>query len=795
MQRLLTCTLSLVILSTALKAEDAGKAADATKKEEKITYVDHVLPVFRARCGSCHNANDRRGGLVLDQYAAMMTGGSSGAVIEPGDGEFSYLWLLVNHEDTPKMPPNADKLPEAELALIKKWIDQGALENSGSVANIKKKASLAKIEVSTERPAEIAMPLAYLGEPVHVLEASNAVTALATSPWAPILAVSGYQQIGLYDSRTLESLGTLPFPEGQPQILKFSRNGALLIAGGGRGGQVGNVVVYDVKTGERKTVVGNEYDEVLAADISPDQSLIALGGPKKMLRVYSTATGELVYENKKHTDWVTAIEFSPDGVLLASADRSNGLIIWEAESGNLFYDLQGHKGAITDVSWRPDSNVVGSASEDGTVKLWEMINGGNIKSWNAHSGGVSALDYTREGNLVSIGRDKVARLWNGDGGKLKDFGGFQDIGMEVAYDAETKRTFGGDWTGKILAFNSDDATKVGEIDTNPPTVAMTLSSLEPKLEAAKVDHAAKVKSLNDLNKAITDRKAAADQAVAAANQAKEKATQLLAQKQKAEADLKAKETMLAQTNQLVASTKTAADQVTAAAQKIQGELAVAKTKMDQQLAKVNQVKAAANAAAEGVAKATQTLMFQTEAAKPTPDELAVIEKDPAVKAAVEKRAELVKQAEAQLTFAKVLVAQTAAGLTEVEKSLAVLTQAYQTANAAGVEANKKSMLAAADYAAAVQAQKVASQGVETSKAALASLVQAEKVAVAEMVTTKANADKLVAAATPTAEEQKAIEAAQTAANAAAANLKALEEKVNQLKAVQAQVAKATAQAE
>jgi len=69
-----------------------------------------VLPIFRARCGSCHNANDRRGGLVLDQYGAMMEGGSSGEVIEPGDAELSYLWSLVNHEDTPKMPPKADKL-------------------------------------------------------------------------------------------------------------------------------------------------------------------------------------------------------------------------------------------------------------------------------------------------------------------------------------------------------------------------------------------------------------------------------------------------------------------------------------------------------------------------------------------------------------------------------------------------------------------------------------------------------------------------------------------------------------
>ena len=76
---------------------------------EKITYNDHILPLFKAKCGSCHNANDRKGGLTLDNYAGTMQGGSSGTVVEGGDSGASYLWSLVNHDSEPKMPPNADK--------------------------------------------------------------------------------------------------------------------------------------------------------------------------------------------------------------------------------------------------------------------------------------------------------------------------------------------------------------------------------------------------------------------------------------------------------------------------------------------------------------------------------------------------------------------------------------------------------------------------------------------------------------------------------------------------------------
>lgn len=794
MKRFSFITLIVLAVSNPLLSEEK-KAAGEEMKEEKITFVDHVLPIFRQRCGSCHNANDRKGGLIVDQYAPIMEGGSSGAVIEPGDAEFSYLWLLINHEDTPKMPPNADKLPENELAMIRKWIDLGALENAGSKANIKKKASLAKIEVTTERPAEVAMPLAYLGEPPHVLKDSvNAVTALTTSPWAPITAVSGYQQVGLYHSETLDSLGTLPFPEGQPQILKFSRNGDLLLVGGGRGGQLGKVVIYDVKTGERKAEVGNEYDEVLAADISPDQSLIALGGPKRMLRVYSTATGELVYEQKKHTDWITAIEFSPDGVLLASGDRSNGLIVWESDTGSIFYDLLGHRGSVNDISWRPDSNVVASASEDGTVKLWEMQNGGNIKSWNAHGGGVSAMDYTREGNIVTIGRDKVARLWNGDGGKLKDFGGFTDIGMEVAYDAETKRVFGGDWTGMIQVFNSEDAVKVGEIDTNPPTIEMVLATVEPELQRVAAEHAAKAKALADLNKKLADRKAAADKAVAVANQAKAEAEKSTAAKNAATKAVADKKGELAQTNENVAATKKAVDQSNVALQNAQKEAAAAKVKLDQQQAQLNQITAAVKTAGEGASKLAETYQFAVNAAKPTPEEQAVIDKDPAVKAAVAMRQALVKEVEANLTFSKLLVEKTQKQLADAQKSFAAVNAVHMQKIGLSTKAQEMAQQAQADYANAMKAQTAAQEAVKTAESNLATTTANEKNAIAKMAAEKATADKLVAAANPTADEGKLIQTLTAEINAIAARMNSIKERVNKLKAAQAQVANATAKA-
>lgn len=503
-------------LSTYVHAEEK-KDEKKDEKKNAVTFDEHILPIFRQRCGSCHNGNDQKGGLTLDNYQAMMSGGGSGDVFEPGDASASYLYMVINHDSEPYMPPKQPKMPANELELIKKWIDLGVPENAGSKVKLKKaNNNLTRVEITTGRPpGEPVLPVNFPVEPVIHAPRPNSVTALATSPWASLTATSGHQQVLLYNTQTMQLTGVLPFPEGTPHVLKFSRNGKLLIAGGGRGGASGKVVVWDVKTGNRIAVVGNEYDEVLAADISPDQTQVVLGGPKKMVRVYDTRTGELMYEMKKHTDWITAAEFSPDGVLLATADRSNGLVIWEALTGREFHFLKGHKEAITGMSWRLDSNVLATSSEDGTIKLWEMNDGNNIKSWNAHGGGATSVAYSRDGRLVSTGRDKVTRLWNGDGGKLRDFPAHADLGLEVAFDSENDIALAGDWTGQVVAWSAKDGAERGRLSTNPLPVDKRLALLSAEVTAAQKVAADSKAKIDSINKQIVERKAQADQAAKA----------------------------------------------------------------------------------------------------------------------------------------------------------------------------------------------------------------------------------------------------------------------------------------
>jgi mono/diheme cytochrome c family protein len=445
-------------------------AADAAK----VTFEDHVLPIFRNNCLKCHNPDKNKGDLDLTTFGAALKGGGSGASIIAGDADGSLLVKVITHASEPTMPPNSPKLPEAEVALIKRWIEGGLLERSGSKAIA---AARPKVDLSLAAPTSTKpdgpppMPENLPLDPVIRAPRGTALTGLAASPWAPLVALGAPHQVLLYNTDTLELAGVLAYPEGFPHDVKFSRNARLLLAGGGVGAKAGKVAVWDVVKGERIVTVGDELDAVLAADMSSDQKWVALGGPDRLVKIYEVKENELEHKIKKHTDWVTALEFSPDAKMLATGDRNGGLVIWEVISGQELYTLTGHKGAITAVSWRSDSGLLATASEDGTVKLWNPRDGQQARSWNAHNGGALSVRYTHDGRLVSCGRDNRLALWDGSGSPQNAFKPAVELPVRAVFSHDGKRVISVDYEGQVCVWNAADGRRLGELPMNPAPVA------------------------------------------------------------------------------------------------------------------------------------------------------------------------------------------------------------------------------------------------------------------------------------------------------------------------------------
>ena len=187
-----------LIVATVIVAQAQWNFAIAVDEPLKITYEDHVKPILREHCTSCHNSNDKKSGLALDTYQAVMAGGSGGEIVAAGDLDSSRLYALTAHKEEPFMPPKQDMLPQAKVDMIKVWIEQGMPENSGSAIQ-KPKANVSALGiVSSARPEGAPpMPVSMLKQTPFFTSRAATISALAASPWSPLVAVGGQMQVAL----------------------------------------------------------------------------------------------------------------------------------------------------------------------------------------------------------------------------------------------------------------------------------------------------------------------------------------------------------------------------------------------------------------------------------------------------------------------------------------------------------------------------------------------------------------------------------------------------------------------
>ncbi|HEY2840047.1 MAG TPA: PSD1 and planctomycete cytochrome C domain-containing protein, partial [Pirellulales bacterium] len=134
-----SCLLSLGLLfglfvpSAALADEGAPKATTPGAAASDAPSFEKVIqPFFQTKCGRCHGKTTQKAELSLDTAEGVRKGGESGAVIAPGKSAESLLYEKVHAGEMP--PDEKDRLTEAEVESIRKWIDGGASFGAGAAA-------------------------------------------------------------------------------------------------------------------------------------------------------------------------------------------------------------------------------------------------------------------------------------------------------------------------------------------------------------------------------------------------------------------------------------------------------------------------------------------------------------------------------------------------------------------------------------------------------------------------------------------------------------------------------------
>ncbi len=113
---------SLAFLLVSCHGVLRGQSAAALELFEK-----KIRPVLAEKCYACHSDKTAAmAGLRVDSKQGLLTGGSRGAAVVPGQAGRSLLLKAISYTDLDlRMPPDG-KLTDQQIASFREWIDAGA---------------------------------------------------------------------------------------------------------------------------------------------------------------------------------------------------------------------------------------------------------------------------------------------------------------------------------------------------------------------------------------------------------------------------------------------------------------------------------------------------------------------------------------------------------------------------------------------------------------------------------------------------------------------------------------------
>lgn len=152
-------SLRIIVAALCLVALAINPSGDSAA-ETPVDFQTQIAPIFQQHCVRCHQSTNAKGDFSLSNGDALFE--NDYAI--PGDPDASHLSQLITSggAESPEMPRDAAPLSDNDVALIRRWIAEGAVWPGGVVISEKSKAdgswwSLQPIRVDgPEKPPPVA---------------------------------------------------------------------------------------------------------------------------------------------------------------------------------------------------------------------------------------------------------------------------------------------------------------------------------------------------------------------------------------------------------------------------------------------------------------------------------------------------------------------------------------------------------------------------------------------------------------------------------------------------------------
>ncbi|NLT70933.1 MAG: DUF1549 domain-containing protein, partial [Verrucomicrobiaceae bacterium] len=350
------CLFSLLALPHVVHAAPpAQQKGDALP--EKVSYYQHVRPVFQAKCQGCHQPAKAKSDYIMTEVASLIAGGENGAAIVPGKpGESHLLDLVVTHagEERPEMPPKDEPLTDYEVSVVKKWVAQGAKDDTP--ANAKQRYT------QKNPPRYSVLPN---------------LTSLDYSPDGTLLAMAGFHEVLLHKADGSGLQDRLVGLSERIESVEFSPDGKHLAIAGGLPGRMGEIQIWDLTKKELvlSKIVG--FDTAYGATWSPDGTRVAFGLPDNTVRAIRASNGEQVLFMGSHNDWVLDTAWSAAGDHLVSVGRDMSAKLTEAKTERFIDNITSITpgalaGGLSSIERHPQQDHFLVGGSDGVPQIYRM---------------------------------------------------------------------------------------------------------------------------------------------------------------------------------------------------------------------------------------------------------------------------------------------------------------------------------------------------------------------------------------------------------------------------------------
>ncbi len=297
------------------------------------------------------------------------------------------------------------------------------------------------------------------------------IWALEFSPDGKTIAVGKYQWVELWELETQRMTRAYEPHAGRVRCIKFTPDGKMLYAGGGKAAQSGEILLWDVEAEELIKTYEIHADTIESIALSPDNAKLLTASMDEFSAVIDLKNLDEAQPIDEQAKWLTqhvgrvlSTLYHPNGNYFVTGSEDKTLKVWDPETYTVLVSFDGNDDAVYSLAYATEENVIVSGAADNVVRTWRVTQNENgitrgapVRQFNGHQGPVYTVDtgiWNGDEVIVSGGADTRVIVWNiRNGNRRRTFEDTPDAVYAVKISPDGNHVAAGGRDGKVRIWN------------------------------------------------------------------------------------------------------------------------------------------------------------------------------------------------------------------------------------------------------------------------------------------------------------------------------------------------------